>query len=89
MAAITYTDGTIREYISGESKIVIWQSPSTADSDDTVVVPTITGKSVVVLNCIDSDTGTVAPCTVSSQTITLDVSGADTNSTYNLMYTYI
>ena len=83
MAAITYTDGTVREYVSGESKVVIWLSPSTADADDTVVLPTVTGKTPRLVS------GSFVTSGISTQTLTLDASGNGSNTTYCVAFTYI
>lgn len=89
MAAVTYTDGTIREYISGESKLVFWKSPATMDSADTVVLPTITGKTPVIIQCKDLSDDTVATATLSTQTVTIDAAGGTTDHAYFLEYTYM
>ena len=90
MAAVTYTDGTIRGAGSTpESNIQIWVSPATMDSADTVIVPTITGKTVRILSCWDATTGIIVTATISSQTITIDAAGGTTDHVYHLMFTYI
>jgi len=89
MVAVTYTDGTIRENFAGEQKIVYWESPSTMDSADTVVVPTITGKSVRVISAWDHTTGDAITATVSTATITLDAGGSTTDHTYGLLFHYV
>ncbi len=89
MAAITYTDGTVREYVSGESKVVIWLSPSTADADDTVVLPTVTGKTPRLVSAVDTGDGSFVTSGISTQTLTLDASGNGSNTTYCVAFTYI
>jgi len=88
-AAVTYTDGKAREYISGENKLVYWESPATMDSADTVVVPTITGKSVRILSAWDHTTGDAVTATVSTSTITIDAGGSATDAAYGIWFTYI
>ena len=89
MAAVTYTDGTIREYFSGETKMVVWVSPSTMDSGDTVTPTAITGKTIRVHSAWDHTTGDAVTATVSAGVITLDAAGATTNKEYSIMFTYI
>jgi len=89
MGAVSYSDGKVREYFSGETKIVYWESPATMDSADTVVVPTVTGKSVRILNAWDHTTGDAITATVSTATITLDAAGATTDHTYGLWFHYV
>jgi hypothetical protein len=90
MAAVTYTDGTIREYYSGESKIVVWLSPSTMDANDTVAPTAITGKTIYVLSCINTTTtGDAVTATNSAGTITIDTAGGTTTDVYVLTFTYI
>lgn len=88
-AAVTYTDGKIRELISGETKIVVWSSPATMDSADYVVVPTVTGKTVYMLSAWDGTTGDACTATVSTATITIDAAGATTDHVYNIVFTYL
>ena len=90
MAVVLYADGESREIAPGaESLIKAWISPSTMDSADTMVLPTITGKTVRVLSCFDATTGDAVTCTLSTQTVTIDAAGATANHVYHLMYTYI
>jgi len=89
MAIVSYTDGEARELISGESKLVYWESPSTMDANDTVVVPTITGKSVRMVTAWDHTTGDAVTATISTSTITVDAAGGDTNNSYGLLFNYI
>lgn len=88
MALVTYADGTIREYISGETKLVLWVSPATMDSNDTVVLPTITGRTPTVIQCKDLDDDTVATATLSTQTVTIDAAGGTTDHQYTLLFSY-
>jgi len=88
MAAITYTDGVERDISTQECTMKVWLSPSTADSADTVIVPTITGSTLRVLECFDCTTGDSVTATVSTFTVTLDAGGADTDAVYALTYMY-
>ena len=58
------------------------------DSNDTVVVPTITGKSPKLISCFDRTTGDAVTATVSSQTFTIDAAGGTTDHEYVLAYQY-
>jgi hypothetical protein len=89
MAAVTYSDGTIREFISGEAKMVIWVSPSTMDSADTVTPTAITGKTIRVHSAWDHTTGDAITATISSGVITLDAAGGTTNHEYSVVFSYI
>lgn len=89
MTAITYSDGTIREHVSGENKLVYWESPATADSNNTVVVPAITGKSVRIMSAWDHTTGDAVTATVSTATITIDASGGTTDHSYGIWFHYV
>ena len=97
-AAVTYSDGTEYHKGAGEVRITIWKSPvvsgaGTMDSNDTVILPTITGKKPVLIACYDlADdlvTGDAVTATISTQTVTIDASGGTTNHNYYLIYTYI
>lgn len=89
MAAVTYTDGKIRERFSGENLVVYWESPSTMDSADTVTVPTITGKNVRIISAWDHTTGDAVTATVSTATITVDAAGGTTDHTYGILFHYV
>ena len=88
MTAVTYTDGTEERVAVGEGYIIYWKSPSTMDSGDTVVLPTITGKSIVIWGCWDTADNDTVTCTLSTATVTIDASGGATNSTYVLCWGY-
>ena len=89
MAAITYSDGTsVDQTLNANKTIKTWISPSTADSADTVVVPTLTGKTLRVLSCFDNTTGDSVTATVSTFTVTIDAAGATTDHTYALTFLY-
>lgn len=90
MALITFSDGTKRS-VTPQSEVMvhIWLSPSTADSADTVVLPTITGKTPYIISAFDNTTGDSVTASISTQTVTIDASGGTTNHSYVLVYTYI
>jgi hypothetical protein len=58
------------------------------DSGDTVVLPTITGKSPYMIAAWDGTGGDACTATISSQTVTVDAAGGTTNHVYILMFTY-
>lgn len=90
MAAITYTDGTeVDMSLTKERMSFVWITPATADSADTVVVPTVTGRTVRVISCFDNTTGDAATATVSSYTITFDAAGGTTDHVYTIHYMYV
>ena len=90
MAAITYTDGTERSVSpTMESELKVWVSPATADSADTVILPTITGRTATVLACHDNTTGDAVTASISTLTVTIDAAGGTTDHSYALMYTYV
>jgi hypothetical protein len=90
MAAVSYSLGTkINNSLTNESPVCVWISPATMDSADTVVLPTITGRTPVVLSCLDQSDGSAATATISSQTVTIDAAGGTTDHTYVLTYTYL
>jgi len=88
-AAVAYADGTERDLsLTAQNMVKIWVSPSTMDSNDTVVLPTVTGATVRVLACFDNTTGDSVTATVSSYTVTLDASGGGTDQVMVLTYMY-
>lgn len=90
MAAVLHSAGTIKDdSLASEFVIRQWVSPSTMDSADTVVLPTITGKAPVVIQCWDTTTGDAVTATISTQTVTVDASGGTTDHVYVLYYSYI
>lgn len=90
MAAITYTDGTERsETPTSEGMKKIWVSPASADSADTVVIPTVTGRTVRIVSCWDNTTGDAVTASISTQTVTIDAAGGTTNHVYVLTYMYV
>lgn len=89
MAAVNFGDGAVNNIgLTAEQDIKVWVSPSTMDSADTVDLPTLTGKTPVIVSAFDDATGNHITATRVGQTITLDAVGGATNSTYVLMYTY-
>lgn len=89
MAEVDFEDGTVNNIgLTAEQDIKVWVSPSTMDSGDTVDLPTLTGKTPVIVSAFDDADGAHITATRSGQTITLDAAGSATDSTYVLMYTY-
>ena len=89
MTVVTYGDGTEKRFGAVESMTRLWVSPSTMDSNDTVVVPTVTGATVSVINCFDTTTGDAVTATVSGYTVTIDAAGSATDAAYALLFTYL
>lgn len=90
MTAVNHSDGTaVNQTPTSESPLKIWISPATMDSGDTVVLPTITDKTVRILACFDATTGDSVTATLSTQTVTIDAAGGTTNHVYHLLYTYV
>lgn len=89
MAAVSYSDGTEFVNFAGESKIVTWKSPSTMDSNDTVVLPTITGKSLALIACWDITGSDAVTHTLSTATVTIDAAGGTTDHQYVLRFQYV
>lgn len=89
-SAITYTDGTNRDVTpTSEGMLKVWVSPATMDSADTVILPTVTGKTVRIISCWDNTTGDAATASISTQTVTIDVGGSTTDHVYVLTYMYV
>jgi hypothetical protein len=89
MAAVSYSAGT--ENMNGltfSNPLCIWVSPATMDSADTVIIPTVTGKTPYMISAWDGTTGDACTATISSQTVTVDAAGATTDHVYILMFTY-
>lgn len=90
MAAVSYSAGTeVENTLTATRQVKTWVSPSSMDSADTVVVPTITGKTVRVISCFDNTTGDAVTATVSSYTVTIDAAGGTTDHVYTLQYMYV
>ena len=90
MAAVTYTAGTeVENTLTSTRQIKTWVSPSTMDSADTVVVPTVTGKTVRIISARDNTTGDAITVTVSSYTLTVDAAGGTTDHVYVIQYMYV
>lgn len=90
MAAVSFSAGTNQDN-TAVSEFVLrrWIGPSTMDSGDTVILPTIAGMSPVVIQCWDTTTGDAVTATVSSQTVTIDATGGTTDHVYVLYFSYI
>ncbi len=90
MAIVLFADGTsINQSLTGERMEKVWESPATMDSADTVVLPTVTGKSLRVISCWDNTTGDAVTASVSSFTVTIDAAGVTTDHVYTLKYMYV
>lgn len=90
MVAIAFADGTaINCSPSSERMEKIWISPSTADSSNTVVLPTVTDKTPRIISCWDNTTGDAVTASISGQTVTLDAAGGTTNHVILLKYIYV
>ena len=90
MAAVAYSAGTSQDdTLVSEFALRRWISPSTMDSADTVILPTRTGKTPVVVQCWDTTTGDAVTATISTQTCTIDAAGGTTDHVYVLYYSYI
>jgi hypothetical protein len=89
MAAVLQSAGTVKECtLTGEALQYIWISPSSMDSNDTVVMPTVAGKSLGVLSAFDNTTGDAVTCSVSSYTLTVDAAGGTQDHVYVITYFY-
>ena len=89
MAVVAFADGTsVNNTLTSERTVKVWTSPATMDSADTMVLPTVTGKTLRILSAFDNTTGDSVTCSVSSYTSTLDAAGGTTNHTYTVQYMY-
>lgn len=89
MAIVTYSDGVEKnQTLTSEAGERIWISPSTMDSNDTVVLPTMTGRTARIISCWDNDTGDAATASISTLTVTIDAAGGTTDHVYVLKYMY-
>lgn len=89
MAAVVFADGVERDKsLTKESKSSVWVSPNTMDSNDTVTLPTITGRTPRILSCWDNSNGDVVTASISGQVVTIDAAGGDTDNVYVLNYFY-
>ena len=89
MAAVLQSAGPVKECtLTGEALQYIWVSPSGMDSNDTVVMPTVTGRSLGVLSAFDNTTGDSVTCSVSSYTLTVDAAGGTVDHVYVITYFY-
>lgn len=90
MGAITYADGTERDWSGAkEGDVRVWLSPASFNSADTVTVPTVTGKTVRIISCRDLETGDMVTATVSDYTITIDAAGGGSSTRYVLTWMYV
>ena len=88
-SAVLYSAGTQNQAgITFENKVNVWVSPSTMDSADTVIIPTVTGKTPYMISAWDGTTGDAVTATISTQTVTIDTGGSTTDHVYILMFTY-
>lgn len=88
MTAVSYLSGVEERTAFGEGYAIYWKSPSTMDSADTVVLPTMTGKSIVIWGCWDVTGADTVTCTLSTATVTIDALGATTDHVYVLFWGY-
>jgi hypothetical protein len=89
MAAVSFSAGTINANgLTFNNPFYIWVSPSTMDSADTVVIPTITGRTPYMIAAWDGSTGDAVTATISTQTVTVDAAGGTTDHVYILVFTY-
>lgn len=90
MAAVTFTDGAKKNINGANSELeeFLWISPASMDSADTVVLPTIAGKTPYLIACWDQTSGDAVTFTLSTQTVTIDAAGGTTNHVYVLRYGY-
>lgn len=88
ITAISYSAGSEQRVSIGESLLIYWKSPSTADSTNTVVLPTLTGRSIVLWGCWDTTTGDAVTHTLSTATVLIDDAGGTTDHTYVLCWGY-
>lgn len=89
-AAVLYTAGT--ENMKGltfNNQVCVWISPSTMDSADYVVIPTVTGKTPYMVSAWDGTTGDACTATISTQTVTVDAAGGTIDHVYILAFTYV
>lgn len=89
MAVVLFSAGTsVNQTLTSERTIKTWVSPATMDSADTVVLPTVTGKTLRILSAFDNTTGDAVTASVSSFTVTVDAAGGTTDHAYVLQYMY-
>jgi len=83
MTAITLADSTIRSRKDGEWETLLIQTPSTADSNDTIdITAALQGRTIVNVQAWDTTTGDTATATLSTATITIDAAGGTTDHVY-------
>ena len=89
MAAVTYTAGSEKNMTLTHDAIEkVWVSPSTMDSNDTVVLPLITGRTLYLKSCWDATSQDAVTFTLSTATVTIDAIGGTTDHVYVLDYGY-
>ena len=76
----TYYDSSLTKEAVEKTLII------TCDSGDTTDVDNSYGGTVRIVNAFDNDTGDSVSCTVSSNTLTIDNGGGDTDHTYVIKY---
>jgi len=90
MTAVTYSDGTERDQsLTNEASEVLWISPATMDSNNTVTPPARTGKTIRVISCWDNTTGDAVTASVAAGVVTIDAAGGTTDHSYLLKFCYI
>lgn len=89
MALVAYADGTQKDQsLTNETAEYVWVSPATMDSNDTVVLPTRTGKTPYIISAFDNTTGDSVTASISTQTVTVDAAGGTTDHVYVIKYIY-
>ena len=89
-SAVTFVSGTLSQQgLTFENKVTVWTSPATMDSADTVIIPTVTGKTPYMISAWDGTTGDACTATISTQTVTIDAAGGTTDHVYTIMFTYV
>lgn len=87
MAVVTYSDGTqVDQSLTSEAGEVIWISPSSMDSADTVAIPSVSGRTTRIISCWDNTTGDAVTASISTGTVTIDAAGGTTDHVYVLKY---
>ncbi len=86
--AVSYASGVEEKVAFGEGYIIYWKSPDTLVPADTVALPSMTGKLIVLWGCWDITGSDKSTHTISGNTVTIDVGGATTDHQYVLCYGY-
>ena len=83
MVAITVANCTLRTRKEGEWETILLQTPSTADSANTIdITSLLQGRTVVNIQAWDTTTGDTVTATLSTATITIDAAGGTTDHVY-------